>query len=158
MLSIQEAVQKTEKQIRQVATFMDSHNYFDAQQCNIYEGLKRSTQRELSETLRNCRLRDLLKGLSKKQLREFLLSGMLSVSRTSFVRSQVCRVEDLFGKSGLPKSFINRQVGNSVTYCVENTYPYVSAIRVWIALGRGADGGARAARSSAAEKRVPRGG
>lgn len=70
---------------------MDRHGYFDAEQCNIYTGLKRSTQRELHETLRNCRLRDLLKGLSKRELREFvptaggLATGSLGASGAQYL-------------------------------------------------------------------------
>jgi hypothetical protein len=75
MLNIKEAVDKTRPQLATVKEFMEQHNYFDPQQCNIYAGLKRSTQRELSETLHKCTLRDLLKGLNKKELngiKEFL--------------------------------------------------------------------------------------
>jgi len=60
MLSIQECVNKTEKQRQKVEDFMDSKGYFDPQECNIYEGLKRSIQRELSETLRKLSLKELL--------------------------------------------------------------------------------------------------
>ena len=75
MLSIQEAVEKTKPQIIQVKNYLETHGYFDPNECNIYEGLKRSTQHELSETLRQCRLSDLLKGMNRKQLqclKEFL--------------------------------------------------------------------------------------
>jgi len=75
MLNIKEAVDKTRPQLAKTKEFMEQHNYFDPQQCNIYAGLKRSTQRELSETLHKCTLRDLLKGLSKRELKglkEFL--------------------------------------------------------------------------------------
>jgi len=71
MLTIKEAVDKTKTQLTKVRQFMDTKGYFDSQECNIYEGLKRSTQRELTETLRHCRLPDLLKGLSRKELKEF---------------------------------------------------------------------------------------
>lgn len=75
MLTIKEAVDKTKTQITQVKNYLDKHGYFDPQECNIYRGLKRSTQHELSETLRKCRLSDLLKGMNRKQLKclkEFL--------------------------------------------------------------------------------------
>ena len=75
MLTIKEAVDKTRPQLAKVKEYMNYHGYFDAHECNIYEGLKRSTQRELSETLRHCRLNDLLKGFSRKELqglKEFL--------------------------------------------------------------------------------------
>lgn len=68
MLTIQEAVDKTREQIPKIKDYMDRNGYFDPQECNIYEGLKRSTQHELAETLRQCRLGDLLKGLTKQQL------------------------------------------------------------------------------------------
>lgn len=61
MLSIQECVNKTIPQRKKIEEFMDSNRYFDAKECNPYEGLKRSTQRELQETLRKARLTDLLK-------------------------------------------------------------------------------------------------
>lgn len=60
MLSIQECVTKTESQRRNVKEFMQENGYFDAQECNIYEGLKRSVQRELQETLRKLSLKELL--------------------------------------------------------------------------------------------------
>jgi hypothetical protein len=75
MLTIKEAVDKTKTQIVQAKEFLDTKGYFDPQECNIYAGLKRSTQHELSETLRKCRLSDLLKGMNRKQLKcikEFL--------------------------------------------------------------------------------------
>lgn len=62
MLSIQECVNKTEKQRQKIEAFMDRNGYFDARECNIYEGLKRSIQRELSETLRKLSLKELLFG------------------------------------------------------------------------------------------------
>lgn len=61
MFSIQECVSKTAEQRKRVENYMDRNGYFDHQECNIYEGLKRSTQRELAETLRKASLRDLLK-------------------------------------------------------------------------------------------------
>jgi len=61
MYSIQECVDKTKDQRKRVQNYMDKNGYFDADECNIYEGLKRATQRELSETLRKVSLRQLLK-------------------------------------------------------------------------------------------------
>ena len=60
MLSIQECISKTTDQREKVEDFMDKNGYFDAKECNIYEGLKRSTQRELQETLRKLSLREIL--------------------------------------------------------------------------------------------------
>lgn len=60
MFSIQECVNKTEEQRKKVKHFMDQHGYFDPKECNIYEGLKRSIQRELSETLHKLSLREIL--------------------------------------------------------------------------------------------------
>lgn len=62
MLSIQECISKTEDQRRKVEHFMDSNGYFDARECNIYEGLKRSVQRELRETLHKLSLKEVLYG------------------------------------------------------------------------------------------------
>lgn len=61
MFSIQECLDKTVDQRKRVEQYMDSNGYFDAAECNIYEGLKRSVQRELAETLRKVSLRQLLK-------------------------------------------------------------------------------------------------
>ena len=60
MFSIQECVSKTEDQRKTVKEFMDEHGYFDAQECSLYTGLKRSTQRELQETLRKLTLHEML--------------------------------------------------------------------------------------------------
>jgi len=71
MFSLKECVDKTEKQRTRVKEFMDEEGYFDAGECNIYEGLKRSTQRELSETLRAISLKEMLytpKGLTSGYL------------------------------------------------------------------------------------------
>lgn len=60
MFSIQESINKTEDQRKTVQEFMDTNGYFDSQECNLYTGLKRSTQRELYETLRKLTLHEML--------------------------------------------------------------------------------------------------
>lgn len=62
MLSMQESLSKTEQQRKRVKHFMDKHGYFDHRECNLYEGLKRSVQRELQETLRKRSLKEVLYG------------------------------------------------------------------------------------------------
>jgi hypothetical protein len=44
--------------LKETEQFMDAHGYFDPHECNVFKGLKRSVQRELSETLNKLTLKE----------------------------------------------------------------------------------------------------
>lgn len=61
MLSLQEIKDKAQPQLQSIEEFMDKNGFID-QSCQsmLYRGLKRSIQREISETLRKVTLREML--------------------------------------------------------------------------------------------------
>ncbi len=62
MLSIQETIVKAETQLRKIAEYMNERGYYDFRDCTnlLYGGLKRSIQRELSETIRHLSTKEFL--------------------------------------------------------------------------------------------------
>jgi HK97 family phage major capsid protein len=60
MLSIQEMVEKTSEQRKQLEQFMDSKGYFDPSERSVFHGLKRSVSRELYETMQRVSLTEFL--------------------------------------------------------------------------------------------------
>jgi hypothetical protein len=60
MFSLQECVSKTENQLKTIEEYMDNHGFFDPYECNLFSGLKRSTQREIMETFRTASLKEIL--------------------------------------------------------------------------------------------------
>lgn len=60
MLSIQETIEKTIEQRKQLESFMDEKSYFDPAECSVFNGLKRSTSREIAETMRKVSLAEFL--------------------------------------------------------------------------------------------------
>ena len=62
MLSLKEIYDKAEIQLRNVKNYMDRNGFYDYKDCSrlLYGGLKRSTQRELHETIRNLTVKEFM--------------------------------------------------------------------------------------------------
>ena len=76
MLNLQEITQNDQikTNLKNTEYFMERNSYFDPCECSIYEGLKRSTQRELSETLKHVNLAMLLSYARKGSIKEYVTS------------------------------------------------------------------------------------
>lgn len=62
MLSIQETLEKAKPQLKAIETFMDTHGYYEPYVCNrlLNQGLKRSIQRELHETINRLSIKEFM--------------------------------------------------------------------------------------------------
>ena len=80
MLSLQEIQQNDsiKSNLKKTEDFMDTNGYFESRECNIYEGLKRSIQRELAETLKHVNLAMLLSYVKKESIKEYVTSTTLT--------------------------------------------------------------------------------